>query len=302
VPSKAENARRLEIRRERIARAKAEGKNPVLVVTDKRNARRGKLKDKAVAIREKNERAAAKRKKKVSQTCGKAGGRRKDGGRCSRSAGWGTDHPGTGRCLHHGGANPLETRNKTPNQKLRGSLRKLPADRNHVVVDKEAPRTLADARQLLGIPVEMNPLDALMWCIRITAGEIVWYSERMGELSEDKWIEDTFVGKQLHLYARNRTVAIDRLAKYSKWAVDSGIAERAMRLAESYGEQLYQLLHGVLEDLDLSPSQRQAAPEIITRHLMGLEKKNIIHTPNQLVAGVDPDTIVIEANEISSNE
>lgn len=144
-------------------------------------------------------------------------------------------------------------------------------------------------------------MDALMWCVRLTAGEIVWYSDRMAELREDQWIEDTFVGKQLHMFARNRTIAIDRLAKYSKWAIDGGIAERAMRLAEAYGEQLFQLLHGVLTDLDLSPDQRQRAPEIITRHLMALEKRSILNSTNQLVAGEDPknvETIIIEDAEI----
>lgn len=294
MPSLKENARRLEIRRERIDRAIKEGKDPILVLTEKVNNRPGPLKDPKVKLRKAQENSRKKRRRKQPMTCGKLGGRCFDGSTCKRTAGWGTDHFGTGRCRHHGGANPASLKRKPANQHLKGSLGKLPADRDHTVVDKNAPKNLADARQLLGIPVEMNPLDALMWCIRLTAGEIVWYSDRMAELSEDQWIEDTFVGKQLHLFARNRTIAVDRLAKYSKWAVDSGIAERAMRLAESYGEQLYQLLHGVLEDLDLSPTQRQNAPAIITRHLLGLEKKNIIHTPNQLVAGVDPDTLVMD--------
>jgi hypothetical protein len=39
-------------------------------------------------------------------TCG-AKKRGESGGQCARPAGWGTDHPGTGRCKLHGGATPV---------------------------------------------------------------------------------------------------------------------------------------------------------------------------------------------------
>jgi hypothetical protein len=292
MTSKADTAIR-QARNKAVAdRARAKGKKPYLAVSDAKNMpRRGPKKTPKT-----HGTPIPKPKLKKAQTCGAQGGRLRDGRRCSRAAGWGTDHPGTGRCANHGGKDPTPTRStRTRHQQkqIDRANRALPSDHNTVVVDKNAPKNLNDAKQLLGIPVEMNPMDALMWCVRLTAGEIVWYSDRMQELREDQWIEDTFVGKQLHMYARNRTVSIDRLAKYSKWAVDSGIAERAMRLAEAYGEQLYQLLHGVLLDLDLTPHQRQRAPEIITRHLMQLERKNLTNSPNELVVGRDPETIDI---------
>lgn len=302
MPSKEHEARRKARLKATADRARKEGKNPALTLANKANlpkpGRPKKPRPKPSAKYQKKGRGAA--------TCGDKGGRTRDGRRCSYAAGWGTEHPGTGRCARHGGSAQPTTRSaRTAHQEreITRANRRLPSDRGHTVVDKNSPKNLNDAKQLLGIPVEMNAMDALMWCIRLTAGEIVWYSDRMAELSEDQWIEDTFVGKQLHLFARNRTVSIDRLAKYSKWAVDGGIAERAMRLAEAYGEQIYQLLHGVLLDLDLSPRQRQMAPAIIARHLMTLEQKNLTNSPNELVVGKEPtDTIVVEAVEISSSE
>jgi hypothetical protein len=41
---------------------------------------------------------------KVHDNKKKCGAKKKSGGTCGRPAGWGTDHPGTGRCKLHGGA------------------------------------------------------------------------------------------------------------------------------------------------------------------------------------------------------
>lgn len=38
---------------------------------------------------------------------GKCEAKTKSGGICGKPCGWGTDHPGTGRCKFHGGANPV---------------------------------------------------------------------------------------------------------------------------------------------------------------------------------------------------
>ncbi|MEL6705522.1 MAG: HGGxSTG domain-containing protein [Bacteroidota bacterium] len=36
------------------------------------------------------------------------GAKTRSGGRCRKTAGWGTDHPGTGKCRLHGGASPIK--------------------------------------------------------------------------------------------------------------------------------------------------------------------------------------------------
>jgi len=38
----------------------------------------------------------------------KCGAKTRDGGTCGQPAGWGTDHPGEGRCKFHGGATPVK--------------------------------------------------------------------------------------------------------------------------------------------------------------------------------------------------
>src|SRR5687767_2986064 len=85
---------------------------------------------------------------------------------------------------------------------------------------------------MMGQPLDIDPIDAITWCIKITAGEVMWLTERMAELEEVDWVETTLIGKQLHIYAKERQAAVDRLARYSNMALSLGIQERAVRLAE----------------------------------------------------------------------
>src|SRR5438105_5262035 len=64
-------------------------------------------------------------------TCG---AKRHGGGICGMTAGWGTSHPGIGRCKYHGGSMPT-----------------------HVMA-----AATEEHRRLLGVPMEINPLDALL--------------------------------------------------------------------------------------------------------------------------------------------
>jgi hypothetical protein len=179
---------------------------------------------------------------KVGAACG---AKKRAGGRCNLAAGWGTNHPGIGCCKFHGGTLP-----------------------NHV---KAAAKE--EYRLLLGKPIEINPLDALLWCIKIRAGEVKWLGDRMADLDEKDWVEDTMVGKQFHLYARERQHAMADLARYSQMAISLGIAERAVKLAETYGELLAQFIKGLLQDLwpFLNEEGRAQAPQITRRHLIALD-------------------------------
>jgi hypothetical protein len=169
----------------------------------------------------------------------------KGGGKCEMPAGWGTTHPGTGRCKWHGGSTPT-----------------------HVM---QAAKQ--EYRKLLGTPIEMNPFDAIMWCIKIRAGEIQWLSEQMAKLDAKAWVEETLVGKQFHLYARERQAAMQDLTKFSQIAIGLGIAERYVKLAETYGEMIGKLINAIMKDpeLDMTAEQLENAPKVIRRHLLAIE-------------------------------
>jgi hypothetical protein len=182
-------------------------------------------------------------KKRVAPvTCG---AKKRQGGLCSMPAGWGTNHVGVGHCRQHSGNTPTHVKSAAS----------------------------AEYRKLLGTPVEINPVDALLMCIKIRAGEIKWLSDRMGDLQEKDFIEDTIVGKQFHLYARERQRAMSDLARYSQMAISLNIAERAVKMAETYGELLAQYTKGILDDLwpHLDAEGRKQAPHIVRKWLIALD-------------------------------
>lgn len=173
----------------------------------------------------------------------KCGAQKRGKGKCTLPSGWGTNHYGIGKCKLHGGSTPTQV--------------KAAASEEY--------------RTLLGNPIEINPLDALLWCIKIRAGEVKWLSDRMAELDEKSWVQDTIVGKQFHLFAKERQAALADLARYSQMAVSLGIAERAVKLAETYGEMLAALIQGILADLELTAEQRVKAPGIVRLHLIRMD-------------------------------
>lgn len=175
----------------------------------------------------------------------KCGAKKRDGTLCGQAPGFGTTHPGVGRCKFHGGSAPNGIKNA-------------------------AKQTAV----LLGAPKEINPLDAIIWCIQITAGEIDFYTEQMVELEKHNWLEETIMGKQMHVFARERAMAQERLVKFSKDAIQLGLTERAVRLAEQYGNTLARLIRGILDELMpyINDEGQKIIPQVVRRHLLIAEK------------------------------
>lgn len=146
----------------------------------------------------------------------------------------------------------------------------------------------------MGEPVQdLQPHEALIYCVRLTAGEVQYCEMIIQEIRfgnaivrpevekvEDYETEEGAVGthtsttkhkEELNLWFQIRRDAVDRLAKYSKMALDAGVEERRVQLAENWGEDVARLLKGILGDLKLTPKQKERAPEIIRTHLLSLE-------------------------------
>lgn len=186
----------------------------------------------------------------------------KGSGRCQREAGWGTNHPGTGHCKHHGGSSP-------------GG--QLFAAKQEVAI--------------MGREIDISPGEGLLLCVRIAAGEVGYCTQRIGDLVAGQEYESVkrqktvqFINKhgeeaggsietedveerQLNIWIRMRQACLDRLAKYSKMALDAGVAERQVRIAEQQGALIADILRAVLTDLGVSLD----APEtrsVVRKHLM----------------------------------
>jgi len=175
---------------------------------------------------------------------------------CKRPAGWGTNHIGIGRCKTHTGQSP--------------SGRK-----NSIVVE---------AQQFMGAPKDINPLDAIMWCIRITAGEVEWLSREIAKVPMEQWVEVAYIGRQMNVLQRSRADAQDRLVRYSRDAIQLGLAERAVKLAENFGMMIARLLENIAAELELSRKQKEMWPTIIRRQLILLEG-GVPPEPAELVEG-----------------
>jgi hypothetical protein len=194
---------------------------------------------------------------------------RRNGAACRRPAGWGTKHPGYGNCKPRGGA--------TRNGQLHAA-KLLAAD--------QATRIGI----VMGFPIDVDPLEALLECIRIAAGEVSYCSDRIAELDAsdaivtfrehadrggpegEGWSESkTSTAATLHIWIVARRDALDRLARFSKMAIDAGVAERLVAIAEGLGQAIGGVLRAVLGDLNLTEEQLAIAPESVRRHLRLLE-------------------------------
>ena len=159
-----------------------------------------------------------------------------------------------------------------------------------VAARKEAEE---EAKRLMGPAIDVDPMDALLWCVRIAAGEVAYLTWKLESLTEEEIIvqemtiekreaygehaesydQETVSNKaDLSIWIRARQGALDRLAKFSKMALDAGIDERRLALAEDAGDQLSSMLREVLEGLELTPAQEQRAPEIVRGALEKLER------------------------------
>lgn len=135
--------------------------------------------------------------------CGRAS--RQTGDPCRKPAGWGTSHRGFGACSLHGG--------KTPSGQAHGA--KLAA---------------IAAMPTMGGEIDINPLDGLLYTVRRASGLASWY--RMHAEAR------TMAGENPEPYASLERDALGDLAKWAKMAIDAGVAERQVRIAERMGERL----------------------------------------------------------------
>jgi hypothetical protein len=140
----------------------------------------------------------------------------------------------------------------------------------------------------LSVPVPVDPLDGLLLCVQLAAAEVAYFTRRIAALDPgavsgrsirvtrrrkadgDKELELTPADPQLHIWIRARQDATDRLARYSKMAIDAGIAERQVRLAEQWGDIMVRAFRVLLDGLILTPEQKQRAPSLVRTALAQL--------------------------------
>jgi hypothetical protein len=204
------------------------------------------------------------------------GAQKVKGGICMQDAGARTDHKGIGRCYLHMG-------NVREGKQAAG-----------VTIGEGQD---IDGRKIMGVPERMEPSTALLWCVAITAGEVRYLTGKVQELDEEglygavktgsyergqgergrKSVRVTAWGPpELHILVKERQKAVDRLARYSKMAIDAGVAERQIALAEHQAGMLTAVFLRIFDQVKLTAAQRRTLEPVLERELLVLESGDMV--------------------------
>jgi hypothetical protein len=120
---------------------------------------------------------------------------------------------------------------------------------------------------MAGVVLVVDPGEALL--------EMLWTSYGQQEINQldDLKTFDARVLVQSHKDERDRTARIAALA------LQAGVNERAIRLAEAYGYQIARLIQGVLGDLNLTGAQQKLVPHVVRANLMAIEDNSANDLP-----------------------
>ncbi len=181
----------------------------------------------------------------------RCGARKKGGdGCCARPAGWGTDHPGLGKCKLHGGSTPNHQRSaqlELARQAITRLGQQIPED-------------------------EATPTLIMIGLVRESAGNVEFYRRAVAtDDPQDLIWRETGPGgaaKQvksvwLVVYDEER----DRLARYIKEAIGLGIEERRVRLEEADARTLMEGFSKAVTAAKLSPEQTEVLRRVFADHL-----------------------------------
>jgi hypothetical protein len=147
----------------------------------------------------------------------------------------------------------------------------------------------------MGTPTDIHPHDAILKVIRITNGEIDYCDKQIARLCEDElferplqivravmpdgnaeYITEKRDAEVLSRWVLLRQAATDRLARYSKMALDIGIEEAQLTLAEREADMVSHYLEAVISDLSLTPEQRRQIGPAMRRHLELIEGTEVV--------------------------
>lgn len=184
------------------------------------------------------------------------GGKKKQGrGKCTRPKGWGTKHPGRGKCKLHGGSTKS----------------------HQAAAEREAAE---EAVVTYGLPLEIDPLQALLEEVYRTAGHVAWLNQVIRGLEQDNLTRGVTKTVQLPdgtkrieagaglsvwvgLYQSERA----HLAKVAKAAVDAGIEERLVHIAEEQAKQLASVIRAIVAALGHDPEDEEVR-KVVRLHLV----------------------------------
>lgn len=187
-------------------------------------------------------------KRRDKPLCG--GKKRQGSGTCTRPAGWGTDHPGIGRCKLHGGS--------TPNHRKHAA--RVEAE---VLAQAMRDELVASMDEL----VEIDYRDAVLIELSRSQAWVNWLNRLVVTSTDLKQVDMSGKFERpsvwYELLAKERGHLLDVI----KTAGTLGIEERRIRLAERQGELIVDVVRRILDGLGLSADQQALVPHVVGREL-----------------------------------
>jgi hypothetical protein len=128
----------------------------------------------------------------------------------------------------------------------------------------------------------VEPHEALLEEVHRAAGHVAWLGEVVGQLERSQVVHG--ITRTVQLPDGSRTVEAraainiwvklyqeerDRLVRVAKAAIDAGVEERQVRLAEGQAQQLAHVIRTVLTDLGHDPADQRVRKVVRFRLLEG---------------------------------
>jgi len=127
-----------------------------------------------------------------------------------------------------------------------------------------------EAVATFGLPREVAPDVALLEEVHRTAGHVGWLGALVAGLESSELAQWSETGRAPSVWVRIYQEERQHLVRVAKAAIDAGIAERQVRLAEQQGTMLAQVIDVVLDGLGLDERQRGLVPEVVPAALRAI--------------------------------
>lgn len=148
----------------------------------------------------------------------------------------------------------------------------------HVVKQEVAARR---ALATLDLDMDADPLDELLTEVSRSAAAVRWLADKVNELDDREITHGIIRTVQKSDGSRDVTAAAavnvwvkmwqderDRLARVCKLTLDAGVDERRVRLAESHGRLIVDVIKATFVELQIE--QTQEVYDVVSRHLRAI--------------------------------
>lgn len=188
---------------------------------------------------------------------------RRTGELCTWSAGSGTAHVGVGACVRH---------------------------------DSQVERAAGawHVAHIIARHAEISPWEALLLAVRRAAAWAAFYEGKMAEAPDDESLGEGGTHRKWVIDAERVN---DKLARYSKMAVDAGVAAMLVAQARTEGEQIARVLNAALGAAGLDDEQERRVRAALRTALLELDGEARGETVSGSADSVGYDTGENEPNE-----